>query len=175
MEMEKRLTLRTESPDSPQISGMSEIDFARTSRYATSEGNGGIGLTRARILWAQRQFLYRVMLYALIASVLIAFLIPKRYSSTTRLMPPDEQSGSGLSSISGLAAAAAAMTGAGRLGAVAGDLLGLKSTSDTFVGILGSRTAEDAVIRQFDLQKVYGDRRIEDARTELEAHTTVEV
>ena len=125
-----------------------------------------------RLLWTQRQMLYRVTLYAMLASTALVFLIPSRYESTARLMPPDNQSSSGL------AIAAAAMSGtagAGGLGGIAGDLLGLKSTSDVFVGILGSRTAQDKLIEQFNLKKLYGARNMEDARKELTAKTTLSV
>jgi len=57
-----------------------------------------------RLLWEHRRLLARVVLYGFLASTFIAFLIPTRYESTTRLMPPDSnQSG-------GLAMAAAALS-----------------------------------------------------------------
>ncbi len=127
-------------------------------------------LNSLRLLWRNRGWLSRVALYAAIASTLVAFLIPSRYESTARLMPPDNQSGSGL------AMAAAAMSGgAGGLGGIASDFLGLKSTSDVFVGILTSRTVQDRLIQQFDLKKLYGDRRMEDARKDLAEHTAISV
>ena len=123
-----------------------------------------------RLLWEQRRLLVSVALCGLLTSTLIAFLIPPRYQSTARLMPPDNQSASGL------AAAAAAMSGVGAgLGSVASDLLGLKSTSDVFVGILSSRTVQDKLIQQFDLKKLYWDRRVEDARRDLAEHTGISV
>jgi capsule polysaccharide export protein KpsE/RkpR len=124
-----------------------------------------------RLLWARRSFLSRVVACGFIISILIAFLIPSRYTSTTRLMPPNDQGSSGLTMV------AAALTGgsAGGLGGIAGDLLGLKSTSDLFVGILTSRTAEDALIQKFDLRKVYWTGRMEDARKDLADHTGIDV
>ncbi len=123
-----------------------------------------------RLLWEHRRLLARVAVYGLLASSLIAFLIPARYDSMARLMPPDNQSTSGLS------AAAAAMSGVGAgLGGVASDLLGPKSTSDIFVGILSSRTVQDKLIQQFDLKKLYWDRRMEDARRDLAEHTGISV
>lgn len=120
------------------------------------------------LLWEWRLLLFRVSIYALLASTLAAFLIPARYESTARLMPPDNQSSSSL------AMAAAAMSGAaGGIGGIASDFLGLKSTSDVFVGILGSRTVQDKLIQQFDLKKLYGDRRMEDARKDLGNHTGI--
>jgi uncharacterized protein involved in exopolysaccharide biosynthesis len=123
-----------------------------------------------RLLWGHRRFLARVAVYGLLASTVIAFLIPSRYDSTARLMPPDNQSASGL------ATAVAAMTGAGTgLGGITSDLLGLKSTSDIFVGILSSRTVQDQLVQQFDLRKLYAFRRMEDARRKLGERTGISV
>jgi uncharacterized protein involved in exopolysaccharide biosynthesis len=130
----------------------------------------GTSLAYLRLLWEHRRLLVRVVLYGLLASTLIAFLIPTRYESTARLMPPDSaQSG-------GLAMAAAALSGgAGGLGGIASDMLGMKSSSDIFVGILSSRTVQDKLIQQFDLKKLYWDRRMEDARKDLAKHTDISV
>ena len=135
----------------------------------TPQGSGD-SVVYLRLLWEQRQLIARVILGGLLASMLIAFLIPTRYESTARLMPPDSsQSG-------GLAMAAAALSGsAGGLGSIAGEMLGMKSTSDIFVGILSSRTVQDKLIQQFDLKKLYGDRRMEDARKDLAEHTGISV
>jgi len=127
-------------------------------------------LAYLRLLWARRRMLSRVLVYAAAASTVIAFLIPARYESTARLMPPDNQSSSSL------AMAAAAMSGAaGGLGGIASDFLGLKSTSDVFVGILTSRTVQDQLIQQFDLKKLYRTRSMEDTRRALAEHTGISV
>jgi capsule polysaccharide export protein KpsE/RkpR len=70
-------------------------------------------------------------------------------------------------------AAAALSGGAGGLGGIASEMLGMKSTSDIFVGILTSRTVQDKLIQQFELKKLYGDRRMEDARMELAGNTSL--
>src|SRR6266704_108964 len=123
-----------------------------------------------QLLWQHRTVLARAALYGFLGSVLLAFLIPARYESTARLMPPDNtQTG-------GLAMAAAAISGgAGGLGSIATDMLGLKSTSDIFVGILSSRTVQDKLIQQFDLKKLYGNRRMEDTRKDLAKRTDISV
>lgn len=121
-----------------------------------------------RLLWGKRRFLFRATVYGLLVATLIAYLIPKRYKATAQLMPPDPQS---LNSVAMMAALST--RAGGTAGALAGDLLGLKSTSALFVGVLRSRTVEDRLIEQFNLKKVYGNRRIEDARENLENHTTV--
>lgn len=122
-----------------------------------------------QLFWADRRLLARAAAYALIASVVVAFLIPVQYESVTRLMPPDGQSGAGL----GLLAAMAERSGVGGLGGVAGDLLGIKSSGALFIGILSSNTVQDGLIKKFTLQKVYHVSKIEDARKELLQRTAI--
>ena len=121
-----------------------------------------------RQLWDRRRFLGRVTLYGLVLSMITAFLIPKRYESTTRLMPPDSQSASGMAML-------AALAGSGGVGlsSVAGDLLGMKSSGALFIEILRSRTVEDRLINRFDLRTVYHVRYWADARTALANYTAI--
>jgi uncharacterized protein involved in exopolysaccharide biosynthesis len=125
-------------------------------------------MARVRLVWNERKFLFRVTIYGLLVAAMVAFLIPKRYESTTLLMPPDDQSGSGF-------AMAAALAGkmSGGLAGVAGDVLGLKSSGDLFIGILKSRTALDDLIVKFDLQKVYGYRDMQSTRRSLSENTAI--
>lgn len=122
---------------------------------------------RLSLLWNQRKFLARTAGVGLIAATLIAFLIPKRYTSTARLMPPDQGQGTGMAMMAALAGKA------GSLGSLGGELLGLKTTGDLFIGILQSRTVQDDVIAKFNLRKVYSDKRWEDARKDLAKRTSV--
>jgi uncharacterized protein involved in exopolysaccharide biosynthesis len=127
-------------------------------------------LPHLRLLWDRRGFLCRVGMYAFLASVVIAFLIPVRFQSTTRLMPPDTLSESGMGMMAALAGRAGA---AGGIGGLASDLLGVKSSGALFVGILGSETVQDELISEFHLKQVYHDSKIEDARKDLVRHTDV--
>jgi len=126
-------------------------------------------LPHLRLLWDYREFLGRVAIYAFLASTITAFVIPMRFQSTTRLMPPDTLSNSGL----GMMAALAGRAGTDGIGGLASDLLGVKSSGALFVGILGSETVQDALIDQFHLKKVYHDSKIEDARKDLAEHTDI--
>ncbi len=54
----------------------------------------------------------------------------------------------------------------GSLGALGG-LGGLKSPGDVYIGILGSRTIADALIKRFDLQSVYKTKRLSDTEKTL--------
>src|SRR5260370_22851953 len=83
---------------------------------------------RLRLLWNERRFLNRAAAAGLLLGTLIAFLLPKKFESTTQLMPPDSQSTSGMAML----AALTAKTGGG-LGGIAGDLLGVKSSGALFV------------------------------------------
>jgi uncharacterized protein involved in exopolysaccharide biosynthesis len=120
------------------------------------------------LLWERRKFLWRVALWGFIGSTILAFLIPKRYESTTRLMPPDAHSSSSLAIV-------AAMAGKGNmgLGSSGGDLLGLKSSGALFTDVLQSRTVQDRLIDKFDLRKVYRDKYWQDARKDLAQYTVV--
>jgi len=123
---------------------------------------------RLRLLWGRRRLFLRAAAIGLVVSTLLAFLIPKSYISITQLMPPDPQSPSGMA----MMAAMAAKSGAGLAG-VAGDLLGLKSSGALFIGVLRSETAQDRLIQQFDLKRVYGKRLVVDARTKLDQNTSI--
>ncbi|HEY1423331.1 MAG TPA: GNVR domain-containing protein [Candidatus Acidoferrum sp.] len=130
------------------------------------------------LLWEHRRLLRRFVLYGFFASIVLAFAIPTRYESTTRLMPPDSQGSSGLAAIASMVTGGmggGSSSGGGGLGGIAGDLLGMKSTSETFAGILSSWTVQDELIQKFNLKKVYWDRRIEDARKDLSKRTDIEV
>jgi uncharacterized protein involved in exopolysaccharide biosynthesis len=122
-----------------------------------------------RLLWSQRRFVCRVTAVGLVASVLFALLIPNRYTSTTRLMPPDQGSGTGMVGM----LAALAGKGSNPVAALGGELLGLKTTGDLFVGILQSRSVQDDVISKFDLRKVYGAKLSEDARKNLASRVVI--
>lgn len=145
-----------------------ETDVAESLLLEPVESNPSL-LPHLRLFWENRRLLWRAAIVGLFASVITAFLIPVRYQSVTRLMPPDDQSSSGL----GMLAAMAGSSGASGLAGMAGDLLGIKSSGDLFIGILGSDTIQDDLIHQFQLMKVYHDSNIEDARKDLAEHTAI--
>ena len=128
---------------------------------------GARGVVALRLFWNERRFLLRVAACGLVIGSLVAFLLPKRYESTTRLMPPDSQSSSSLAMM------AAMSLRTGGPGAFAGDLLGLKSSGALFVDILRSRTVQDRLVEQFFLKKVYGVQLSEDARRDLSENTSI--
>lgn len=137
---------------------------------ASSEDVREYQAERLRLLWGCRRFFLRAAAIGLAVSTLIAFIIPKSYTSTTQLMPPDQQSSSNMAMA--MMAAMTAKAGSGLAG-VAGDLLGMKSTGALFIGVLRSQTSQDRLVQQFDLRKVYGKRLVMDARLKLDENTSI--
>jgi uncharacterized protein involved in exopolysaccharide biosynthesis len=125
-------------------------------------------LQRLQLLWRERKFLARVTGLGTLLALATAFLLPKEFESTTRLMPPENQSTAGMAMLASLSGKAGPA-----LGTMAGDLLGLKTSGDLFVGILQSRTVQDRLIERFDLRRVYHDRLWADARKKLASNTAI--
>jgi uncharacterized protein involved in exopolysaccharide biosynthesis len=151
-----------EYPDHPEVEKIRRPDFDITP------GQGG-SLGHLRVMWDGRHLIAKVAFAGLVAGTLLAFLIPKQYTSVARLMPPDRQSSSGMAL---LTAALSGKTSSGLAG-VAGDLLGQTSTGAVFVGILESDTVQDRLVQRFDLKRVYWDRYDVDAREDLADRTKI--
>lgn len=132
-------------------------------------------VARLRLLWNHRVFLVRMTCAGLISFTLLAFLLPKRYTATARLMPPDYTSsistGLAMSAVGGDSGGA---TGGAPLMGLASRLLGLNTSGELIVGVLRSQTLEDRVIQKFDLMNEYGAKYPEDARKKLESQTDIQ-
>jgi uncharacterized protein involved in exopolysaccharide biosynthesis len=126
-------------------------------------------VANARSVWSQRWLVSRIVLASLLAATALAFLVPKRYEAVTKLMPPDNQSGSGIAMIAALASKSNSAPG---LSSVASDLLGVKSSGALFVGILISETVQNRIVDRFDLRTVYGVDYLADARKKLSKNTS---
>lgn len=99
--------------------------------------------------------------------MLVSLLLPKQYTGTVTIMRPRETSSliSALSSELNSLSDVSGMVGGG---------LGLKNPNDQFVGLLKSRTVEDAMIEHFQLMKEYRAKRLSDARKRFEQRATVD-
>jgi uncharacterized protein involved in exopolysaccharide biosynthesis len=117
-------------------------------------------------LWLQRRRIARWAALAFLLSAPVAWHYPK-YESTAQIMPPDS-AGSSLASIM-----PAAISKSPGLMGLAGDLMGVKSTSAVFAKVLQSRTVLDHLIDRFDLRKKYHLSRWEDARLKLASRTII--
>lgn len=151
------------------------MEVLKSAPFTLEEGNP-LASTRedrryvwtAALLWEGRRRILLAAVIALIASTAVAFLLPKHYKSTARIMPPDEPNGG--------AALLAALSGkimAGSMRALAGGLLGFKGNGALFVDLLQSGTVQGHLVDQFDLQKVYSKRYRQDALKKLERRTDI--
>jgi tyrosine-protein kinase Etk/Wzc len=134
----------------------------------TSESSNNVSLPELMIVIGKRKnFLAVSTVAAGTLALIVTLLIPNRYTASTTVLPP--QQGSSLS--------AALMSQVGNLGAIgslAGGSLGLKNPADMTVSLLKSRSVEDAMIKRFDLMKLYKDKKLSDARKSLENHTFID-
>ncbi len=154
---------------STTVESGSELDVQDASLVLAEDHS----VPQLQLFWDHRRSIARAALIGLIASALIAFLIPNRYESTAKLMPPDNPPSAMAALLAGAGGGSAGS--ANGLNGLLGDLVGGKTTSATFVGILQSRTVADQVIKQFNLQKVYRIRHLEDTRKELARFTDITV
>jgi uncharacterized protein involved in exopolysaccharide biosynthesis len=142
--------------DDPQSAGDEEADEALSSRIARF----------LRLCWVRRRMFSGIFTVGVLFSLLYAIFLPNMYTSTTTLMPPDStSSNSGLMSL--LASTAGSATSVGSAA------LGIKSPGAIFVGILGSRTVQESLVKQFDLVHHYKKRLSEDACKELASDTVI--
>src|SRR6266478_7072555 len=115
------------------------------------------------ILSRHKQIILGATLAAAVLAAIVSLLLPNRYTATANILPPQQSPSLAASMIGQL----------GALGAMAQKDLGLKNPNDLYVGMLRSRTAEDALIRRFDLLRVYRDKRMSDGRRDLESATSI--
>ncbi len=127
-------------------------------------------VVNATVLWAHRRLLGRALAISIAMGLLAAFLIPKKYTSTGRIMPP-ENSGASLAVFAALAGHGGGEMGG--LGNLAGSLLGIRNSSALFVDLLRSGTVSGHLIDRFHLQQAWHKRYREDAAKYLARHTTI--
>ena len=154
-----------------EIEPITEAEFdARQVAPEPSQQSGSDLLPTLQLLWERRRWLGRVTLWALAMSTVAAFLIPNRYDSSVRIMPPDSMSNAGTM----LAALGSGKgTANSELAMMAGSLLGMKGSGALYVNLFRSRSVQDRVIDRLNLQSVYGKRYREDARKKLDGRTDV--
>jgi uncharacterized protein involved in exopolysaccharide biosynthesis len=117
------------------------------------------------IILAKRKFLILGCTTAAgILSLVIALLLPKYYTATAKILPPQQSQ-----------SVATAMLGqlGPLLGATAGKDLGIRNPNDLYVAMLRSRTVEDSLLNRFSLMSVYRDKLRIDTLRDLESLTEI--
>jgi len=111
-----------------------------------------------------------VLCFTAIVTILagaISLVLPKEYTATVIILPP--QQNSSLSST-----LAMQLAGLGAMSGLSSSGLGLKSLNDMYVAMLKSRSVEDAVIDHYGLMQEYRKKYHVDARKTLERHAEIE-
>jgi len=102
----------------------------------------------------------------ILLGILYCLTLPTLYTSTTKIMTPQQTQSSATLLMSQLT-----NSGAGSLAAVAGGGLGLKNPNDLYVGLLDSRPVADAIIQEFGLINEYQSKDMTAARKTLAGRT----
>lgn len=99
-----------------------------------------------------------------VLATIVAFLLPKQYTSTASFIPPPPSSGN---SLAGMVA--------GQLSAIgASDLIGSGKTSgDLYAGILQSRSIASELVKRFDLMHEYKAKKESQAEKVLISNTNI--
>ena len=111
-------------------------------------------VARIRLVWNNRRFLFCAAMCGLVLSTAVAFLLPNRYTSTARLMPPELTSRDKLLFLATLA---------GPLAPLAEKQFGFATSGDLFVGVLESDTVNQYLVQKFG----------EDLQISLRSHTKI--
>ena len=115
----------------------------------------------------RKRFIAYVTAAFAIFATLLSLLLPVRYTATVTLLTPQQNTSisAALASPSGPMSGITALTSGG---------LGLRNPNDMFVGMLMSRTVEDAMIERYGLMAEYRKKRLSDARKKFEKYAIVE-
>ena len=111
----------------------------------------------------RKGFLAAVALGAGVLGAALSMILPIRYTSETRILPPQQQGQSSAAML--LSTLAGGNSGLGGLASMAG--VNIKAPNDLYVGMLKSRTVADALVRRFELMKLYDEKNMTDARRVL--------
>lgn len=119
------------------------------------------------VLLEHRKFIGGGMLLCGLITAIIVLVMPVTYTASTVILASQSMSG-GLSAILGELGSVSALASLGGSSLLGG------GQSDTFVGVLNSRTVADIMIDKFHLEKVYRKRTLVDTRKSLTKHTHIE-
>jgi tyrosine-protein kinase Etk/Wzc len=150
---------------------LKELERSGTPEQPRAEHE--IDFLEIAMLVSRRRKVYgRVILSVLVLSTIVAFLLPLRYTSSAKILPP-QNSQSSLQSMILSQMAGGSGSGAGSL---IGGALNIKNPTDMYVAILKSRTIEDSVIDRFKLKDdYYRVKTYDEARKRLEQDVDVRV
>lgn len=120
------------------------------------------------VVVGRRWFLVKVAFVFALLGLVLAFVLPTRYTATTAILPPQQSSSAGSTLMAQLGSMASLSSGGG------GGLGMLKNPNDMQVALLQSRTVEDAMIDRFHLSELYGEKYRSETRKVFEKRVDIE-
>lgn len=136
--------------------------------FQTAPAEEEISLLDLLIVIAQERWqIVKFAAYTTLAGVVLAFLLPIRYTASTSILPPQQGSSVG-------SALMAQLGSLGSIASLAGGSLGLKNPNDLQVALLKSVTVEDAMVDRFHLMDLYHMKRRSGARKKLEKNIDID-
>lgn len=115
------------------------------------------------VLAKRKKTIFKVTAAAAVLSVIVSLLLPKIYTASTTILPPQQ----------GQSTASAMLGQLGALAGMAGGSLGIKNPNDLYIGMLKSRKVQDDIVSRFDLTKIYHSKKMIDARKSLEGNSRI--
>lgn len=106
-----------------------------------------------QVIVKRKAFIIKVCVAAIVLSICYSLTLKNIYTATSKLLPPQKESGGSLSALLSQAS--------GLAGFATGDFGG---SADLYIGILKSRSVADAVIKRLDLQTEYKTKDLDDTR-----------
>lgn len=124
----------------------------------------GISLLELLQVLAKRKMLIvKISAFAAAVSVGYSLTLPNIYSATAKILPPQKETGGGLSALLGQAGGAAALASGG-----------LGGGTDLYVAIVKSRSVADGVIRHPEVAEAFKGKSLEAARKSVMASLKVQ-
>jgi tyrosine-protein kinase Etk/Wzc len=143
---------------------LATAEQTKTVPVPTTAANSLSTWVRVTIKWKT------LVVYTMITTIVLAsagaLLLPKRYTATIVILPPQQGSFSGTAMMAQLGSIGAAASAAGALG--------IKNPNDQQIALLKSRIVEDALVARFHLQDLYHKKYLSLARKKWETVTTAE-
>lgn len=132
------------------------------------KNDGEISLLDLLIVLAERKrvIVLSTAIFAILA-IIVSLMLPKRYTATVALLPPQQNS-------SMSAALTSQLGNMGGIASLAGGSLGLKNPNEMYIGMLTSRTVQDAMVQRFDLMQEYHEKYPSDARRTFQGYATID-
>ncbi len=118
-----------------------------------------------QVIVRRKRFIASLCSAVAVVAVIYSLTLPNIYSASAKILPPQKESGGGLSALLGQA---------GALAGLAGGSFGLGGGADLYIGILKSRSVADAIIKKLDLARELKTKTPDETRNALQGMVKVQ-